>query len=259
MNARSHNAKVWDGSSSSLEVWSRPVSEAEVSAAREGRWSVQLTASKPVPDDWFPRMRGLDVLGLAAGGGQQGPIFAAAGARVTTIDISERQLELDREVAQREGLSIETVRGDMADLQAFADESFDLVFHPSANSYIDDVTAVWRECFRVLRPGGVLLAGFNNPAVYIFDFRDHEKGVLRVRHQLPFCDADDLPAEERQAYVDEGVALEYSHTLEYQLGGQVDAGFELIGFYEDRQPELALAAFMATAIATRARKPSSND
>ena len=31
---------------------------------------------------------------------------------------------------------------------------------------------VWAEAHRVFRPGGTLLAGFNNPAIYIFDLHD---------------------------------------------------------------------------------------
>lgn len=256
MDARGHNARVWERPGSDLAAWSEPVSPARVAAARNGSWQVKLTPTKVVPATWFPSLTDLDVLGLAAGGGQQGPIFAAAGARVTTFDIAERQLRLDREVAARDGLQIQTTRGDMSDLSAFAGGTFDLIFHPSANSYVDDLSPVWRECFRVLRPGGCLLAGFNNPAVYIFDHNDHTNGVLTVRHPLPFSDAQDLPEDERQAFVDAGVALEYSHTLETQIGGQLDAGFELLGLYEDRMDELALASFMATSIATRARKPA---
>ncbi len=57
----------------------------------------------------------------------------------------------------------------MRDLSAFADESFDLVFHPVSNLFVPEVRPVWNEAFRVLRRGGSLLAGFLNPAVYIFD------------------------------------------------------------------------------------------
>ena len=136
----------------------------------------------------------------------------------------------------------------------FADASFDLVFHPSSNSYVDDVRAVWSEAHRVLRPGGTLIAGFNNPATYVFDLAELDAGRLTVRHRLPFSDADDLPPAERDAQVAAGVALEHSHTLDELLGGQLDAGFEIIGFYEDRQSGQLVSEHMPTAIATRARR-----
>ena len=79
-------------------------------------------------------------------------------------------------VARREGLVLITVEGDMRDLSVFSDGSFDLVFHPVSNVFCPEVRPVWKEAFRVLRPGGVLLAGFDNPCMYIFDFPLAEKG-----------------------------------------------------------------------------------
>ena len=97
---------------------------------------------------------------LGLGGGQQAPILAAAGACVTVFDASDLQLQQDRMVAQRDGLEMQMVQGDMRDLSVFADASFDLVFHPISNLYVPDIQPVWRECFRVLRSGGTLLSSF---------------------------------------------------------------------------------------------------
>ncbi len=94
-------------------------------------------------------------------------MLAAAGARVTVLDNSPRQLTQDRFVADREHLALQLVEGDMADLSQFASESFDLVFHPVSNCFVPDVRPIWREAFRVLRPGGRLVAGFLNPLVYL--------------------------------------------------------------------------------------------
>ena len=129
-----------------------------------------LIGYEPVPRDWFPAgLAGAAVLCLASGGGQQGPVLAAAGADVTVFDNSPGQLGRDEEVAAREGLAIRTVLGDMRDLSAFADARFDVVFNPVSNVFCPDLAPVWREWFRVLRPGGALLAGFMNPDMFIFD------------------------------------------------------------------------------------------
>lgn len=255
MDIRDYNRKAWDHQVEVGNEWTVPVTPERVARAREGEWSVLLTSTTPVPRAWFPPLKDLDLLGLACGGGQQGPLFAAAGAKVTILDNSPRQLGQDRAVAAREGLTITTVEGDMRDLSAFADASFDLVFHPCSNAFVPEVRPVWREAYRVLRRGGILMAGFTNPAYYIFDPLRAEKGELVVRHRLPYSDVDDLSDEERAVYVKRGEPLLYSHTLDDQIGGQLGAGFVLTALYEDSKEGETLAAYMPLYIATRALKP----
>jgi SAM-dependent methyltransferase len=259
MDILAHNRAAWDKQVESGNEWTVPFSAEAVAAARQGQWEIVLTPTKPVPKAWFPNLRGLDVLCLASGGGQQGPILAAAGANVTVFDNSPRQLARDRFVAERDGLTIRTVGGDMADLSAFDDESFGLIVHPVSNCFAAEVRPVWREAYRVLRHGGVLVAGFNNPAAYIFDWELEERtGELRVVHSLPYSDAVSLSAEEKQRYLDKGDPLEFSHTLEDQIGGQLDAGLVLTHLYEDGYPadsDEPLNKYMPQFIATRAVKP----
>jgi SAM-dependent methyltransferase len=253
-----HNRIAWNKNVERKNPWTIPVSSEAVGAARQGRWEIVLTPTKPVPREWFSELAGCDVLCLASGGGQQGPILAAAGANVTVLDNSPSQLAQDRTVAERDGLEIVTVEGDMADLSAFSDRSFDLIVHPVANVFAPDIRPVWREAFRVLRPGGALLAGITNPVVYIFDQELYEREILQVKHSLPYSDSVSLSEEERQRYVEEGIPLEFSHTLEDQLGGQMDAGFLLVGFYEDPYREETgdvLSKYLAMYFATRAVKP----
>lgn len=253
MNILEHQSRAWDAEVERGSEWTRPVGPEVVAAARRGEWSVLLTETEPVPREWFPELRGLDVLCLACGGGQQGPVFAAAGARVTVLDNSPRQLAQDRLVADREGLELRALRGDMADLSAFADGSFDLVFHPVSNCFVPDVRPVWREAFRVLRRGGRLLAGFNNPYFYLFG--QAEPVELTVRYALPYSDLESLTEEERRRQFGEAAPLEFGHTLTDQLGGQLDAGFRLVALYEDRHRGHPLARYAPTYIATHAVKP----
>jgi SAM-dependent methyltransferase len=256
MNLLEHQRRAWDRQVGLGNVWTRPVGPEVIEAARRGEWSVLLTEQKPVPREWFPEeMRGLEVLCLASGGGQQGPTFAAAGARVAVLDNSPAQLAQDAAVAGREGLDLQTFEGDMADLSRFKDESFDLVFHPVSNCFASSVRPVWREAFRVLRRGGLLLAGFNNPSIYIFDLEDERQDGLEVKYTLPYSDTESLDDEEREAVLASGRPLEFGHTLEDQLGGQLDAGFRLTALYEDRHRGLRVAEFMPTYLATRAVKP----
>jgi SAM-dependent methyltransferase len=255
MGVRDYNREAWDREVERGNEWTVPVGPDVIEAARQGRWEIVLTETRPVPRDWFPDLEGADVLCLASGGGQQAPVLAAAGANVTVLDNSPGQLAQDRLVAEREGLALRTVEGDMADLSDFADESFGLVFHPVSNLFAPEVRPVWAEAFRVLRRGGSLLAGFLNPAVYIFDLElADSSGELRARYALPYADATSKSEEEVARQIERGEPLEFSHTLEDQIGGQIEAGFVIAGFYEDRHRDDPIAAHMPTYIATRAIK-----
>ena len=126
-------------------------------------------------------MRGKRVLGLASGGAQQMPVMAALGAQCTVLDYSSRQCEREYEVADREGYDIEVIQADMTQPLPFADESFDLIINPVSNCYIEQVKPVFRECYRVLKPGGSLIGGYDNGINYIFD---NEETTLT--YALPF-------------------------------------------------------------------------
>lgn len=258
MDLLAHNRQAWDENVKRGNQWTIPVTPTAIAQARIGKWEIVLTPTKSVPRDWFPEsLVGTHILCLASGGGQQGSILAAAGANVTVFDNSPRQLEQDQVVAEREGLEIKTVLGDMADLSGFEDETFDLIVHPVSNVFVPDVQEVWYEAYRVLRSGGQLLAGFTNPAMYLFDFNLIESHrILQVVNKIPYSDLESLSAKEKQYYIKEKLAFEFSHTLDEQIGGQIATGFVITGFYEDRFPpeEDLLSQYMAVFIATRGLK-----
>jgi SAM-dependent methyltransferase len=258
MNYLERNRRSWNDGTMSTSVWARPVDGATIAAARAGRWELFLTPRKPVPRAWFPDIVGKDVLCLASGGGQQAPILAAAGAIVVSFDLSDEQLRKDQLVAEREGLAIRCVQGDMADLGCFPDASFDLIFHPASNVFARSLEPVWRECHRVVRPGGALLSGFMNPAVFLFDHDEaDETGELVVRRSLPYSDEDCLAPDRLDAKIEAGEPLEFSHSLTSQIGGQADAGFVIVGLYEDHWHDESwpFSNRSPVCIATRATRP----
>src|SRR5262245_57443593 len=111
MDASDYNRKAWDTRAAKGNRYTVPVGADVIAAARRGEWQIVLTPRRAVPREWFGDLRGRDVLGLGSGGGQQGPILAAAGARVVVLDQSPAQAQRDRDAAAREGLSLEAVEG----------------------------------------------------------------------------------------------------------------------------------------------------
>lgn len=230
----------------------------QISLARQGEWKIRVTPTKPVPRDWLEPIEDKQVLCLAGGGGQQAPILAALGARVTVFDLSEIQLLRDQTIAQREGLEIKTACGDMRDLHVFSENQFDLIVSPCATCFCPTVEEIWRESFRVLKPGGSLVVGFINPLYYLFDAAKMDRGQFEVRHAIPYSDFD-LPDEERENLIGPDRPLEFGHGLDDLIGKQLDAGFCLTGFYEDGWGgNDKLSAMIPLFIATRAlkRKPT---
>ena len=258
MDIREYNRTAWNKQVAKGNQWTVPVTSEQIEQARAGNWEIVLTPTKPVPHEWFGELNGANVLCLASGGGQQGPILAAAGANVTVFDNSPDQLGRDRMVADRDGLQIETVEGDMRDLSCFADDQFDLVFHPCSNCFVPELELVWREAFRVLKPGGDMLSGFCNPILYVFDYEKMTQGELDVRYKIPYSDLTDLTEEERQKFIDDGEPLCFGHSLQDQIGGQLAAGFVMAGFFEDDWVDDAefasISEYIPCFIATRSRK-----
>lgn len=258
MDISKHNAVFWDIQAELQNEWSRPVSYETVEAAKNGQWEIHLTKNK-LPESWLPKqLKNKDILCLASAGGQQAPVLAAAGANVTVFDISEKQLELDRYIAKRNHLMLKTIQGNMTDLHGIVDGSFDYIIHPISNLYVPDLTPVWCECYRVLRPQGVLLTSFYNPILFVFEKNKEleEKGLLNPKFKLPYSDIDHLEASILNQKTTNKQALIFGHTLSSQINGQLEAGFLLSGFYEDEHPSprFLIEEYTPTMIATKAIK-----
>ncbi|TGB04401.1 class I SAM-dependent methyltransferase [Halobacillus salinus] len=244
-----HNGYAWDQKVEEGSAYTNPIETGVIKQAKEGDWQIGVTAERQVPRDWFPSsLEGKKILCLASGGGQQGPVLAAAGADVTVFDLSLKQLEQDRLVAEREGLQLSIVKGDMTDLSVFPNESFDMIVHPVANVFVEEVRPVWYEASRVLKEKGTLISGFMNPVLYLFDDEKEQQGKLEIKHSIPYSALE-------QEEVIEGQTLEFGHTLEDQIQGQTAAGFVISGFYEDDfGGGRTVDRYIKTMIATRAVK-----
>jgi ubiquinone/menaquinone biosynthesis C-methylase UbiE len=228
--------------------WSKAISHETYVSAVNGGWPFD-----DIPKEWFPPLQGKKVLGLASGGGQQMPVLAAYGADCTLLDYSEKQLESDRFVAEREGYNIELVRADMTKRFPFDDKTFDVVFHPVCNIYIEDVYHVWNECHRVLKHGGLLIASMTHETYYLFDDTDSEP--LIVNNKLPWNPLKNSTPEELQRMIDNDEGLEFSHSLTENIGGQLKAGFVLTHLFESKSSDSVIGKYMPQNYHTKAYKP----
>lgn len=249
MNYQDINAETINSWCKSGWQWGHAISHEEYINALRGTWNVVLTPTKPVPHEWFGNLKGKKILGLASGGGQQIPIFSALGGKCTVLDYSSEQCQREREVAKREGYSVEVIQYDMTKRLPFEDETFDLIFHPVSNCYVEEVKPIFKECFRVLKKNGILLCGLDSGIVYAFD-----EAETALTYKLPFN-----PLKNPQQYEDSmknDWGIQFSHTLEEQIGGQLEAGFILTHLYEDTSGEGRLHEYnIPTFFATRAVKP----
>lgn len=250
-----YNRWAWDRSVEKGNRWTIGVLPEAIEAARRGQPELVLTPKKPIPPTWLEDLRGQQILGLAAAGGQQGPLLAAAGARVTVMDISRLQLDRDVDLADTHGLELEIVEADMTQGWPFETGRFDVVLHPSANAFVPDVEHLWREAARVLRPRGELWAGFCQPGALALDERARAEGRFAL-HPRPYCDVDHADDATLQFFIDRQDPVVWAHELHAQLGGQLRAGFTLVDLYEDVLDDVLVDRFLVGSMATRAWKAS---
>lgn len=218
--------------------WTASASREQLYAARAGKLKLPFF-DREVPEDWLRDIKGKRVLCLAGAGGLQAPLLACAGADVTVIDISNKMLDKDREVAKNENLHIEIVKGNMCDLSIFNDCYFDYIINPPSLMYIPELSVVFRECYRVLNKGGALIMMAPNPINYVCDYIDDGNGgYYKAVHRMPFCSKD----------YDDSDWIEYGHTMEEYLGGLIECGFFINGYVECQMDDITELYFMTRAI-----------
>jgi SAM-dependent methyltransferase len=207
-----HNRRAWDSRVKGRLRFTRPAADAEFADPLK-----TLDGLGWLGGD----IRSRRVLCLAAGGGRQGPLYAAAGADVTVVDISPAMLELDREVAAERKLALRTVETSMDDLSMFAAGEFDIVIHPVSTCYVADLAPVYREVARVTRGGGLYISQHKQPASLQASIEPSPRGY-ELRE--PYYRRDPLPPVVGSRLREEGT-LEYLHRWEQLVGLMCRGGF----------------------------------
>lgn len=199
---------------------------------------------------WYGDLAGKQVLCLACGGGQQSLAFALLGAEVTVVDFSAEQLKKDQRVADQFDLSLRILKADMRDLSMLEDASFDLVYQPYSINYVPEVTGVFNEVSRLLKPGGIYDLMFHNPYVH-GTWKDGSWGSQWHPDELwqgkgypiwqPYRDGYPIqtvdPHWNFTNQDDEEVKIEspqeYRHTMATLINGFLQRGIEILYFQEE--------------------------
>jgi SAM-dependent methyltransferase len=207
-----HNRRAWDAMVARKQRFTRP--------ARDEDFADPLRKVDPI--GWLgTSIRGRSLLCLAAGGGKHGPLYAAAGAVVTVVDLSPAMLELDRQVAAERRLDLRTIEASMDDLSMLGTAEFDLVIHPVSTCYLPEIGPVYREIARVTRPGGLYVSQHKSPTSLQADTVPGARGYELAE---PYYRSGPLPAVLGSPHREEGT-LEYLHRWEELIGLLCRAGF----------------------------------
>ncbi len=253
------NAAAWDRLAKAHDALASPACDEAFTDPRN--W---LGTGGPADRPWLPSsLRGLEVLCLAAGGGKHGPIYAAAGASVTVVDLSASMLDLDRQVARERKLHLELIQSSMDELTMLKNDYFDLVIHPVSSCYLPTLKQVFSEIVRVCRPGGLYMSQHKSPRSLQSSLQPNLNG--RYELLFPECQSGDNsralppapPSRLREAGTDEFV-----HSLTDILGGICRAGFSIEDFFEPNEGDQEAvrgsfthrAAFLPPYIRILARK-----
>lgn len=209
--------------------WGKPITHEQFIDAKHGEYKILLTPTKEMPKSWIKDIKDKEVLGLASGGAQQMPIIKALGGIPTCLDLNKNQIESERVFAKAENYDINLVCADMTKPLPFEDNSFDYIINPVSMCYIEDCFPIFKECYRVLKPGGYFISAHDNGTNY-FVPEDAKNGSITL-DAMPFNPLKNKSQLELSLKLDYGI--QFSHSLEDVIGGQLKAGFKLLDIYED--------------------------
>ena len=253
------NAVAWDRLAKAHDALASPACDEAFIDPRN--W---LGTGGPADRPWLPSsLNGLEVLCLAAGGGKHGPLYAAAGAKVTVVDLSASMLDLDRQVARERKLHLKLIQSSMDDLRMLKNDHFDIVIHPVSSCYLPSLAKLFVEIFRICRPGGSYMSQHKSPRNLQSSLQPNSNG----RYELAYPEVRSLddskalppapPSRLREVGTDE-----FIHSLTDIVGGICHAGFCIEDFFEPSEGDREAirgsfahrAAFLPPYIRILARK-----
>ena len=113
---------------------------------------------------WLGDVAGQSVAVLGSGDNQVVFALSGLGAKVTSVDISEQQLNVARRRAALLGLRVDFVRADVVDLSSLGKATYDIVYTGGyVAAWVSDLRRYYGEAARVLKPNGRLIVSEYHP------------------------------------------------------------------------------------------------
>jgi len=112
-------------------------------------------------------VKGKKILEIGCGGGQCSIAFAKNGAICTGIDISDKQINYAKNLAEKNKVKINFLNGDFQNLKQFKSNSFDIVFSAYALQYSPDFKKVCQQVNRILKKDGIFVFSFDHPLYFL--------------------------------------------------------------------------------------------
>lgn len=179
--------------------------------------------------------------------------FAKLGAQVTVTDLSDKQLEKDREASANNELPIRIIQSDMRDFHHFQEEEFDIIYQPYSINYVPDVQEVFEGITRCLKTGGIYYVMFHNPIShgswtngswggpwkpeelwrgYAYAIRHPYQEGIPIQYESPNWLYTDQEGVEHSVPAPQ----EFKHTLSTMINGLLNRNMQLLQFQECALP-----------------------
>ena len=213
MDPHSANEAFWDAS---VDWWRRREDERGLWRRAADEPSLVLN---PTELELLAGVDGEEVCVLGSGDNEVAFALAGLGARVTSVDISRRRLEVAAGRARELGLELTFVRADVTDLAPLADDAFAFAYTGGHMSgWVADIRKYYAEAARVLRPGGLLVVHEYHPVRRLWLDADGPEPVHDYFERGP-----------HRYTSDEGLpTFEYHWTTADHIQAVVDAGCRIV-------------------------------
>ena len=185
---------------------------------------------------------------LASGDNYAAFALAGLGAQVTSVDFSQRQLQIAAKRAKTLNLTIDFIHADVTNLQPIDANQFDLVCHTNGVMvWIATPSTFYSEAHRILKPHGLFLSydihPFQRPWTnYPAPFHMHKPYFATGPLETPYHPdsgqsyhhEDDIPTQHRNDLMP---AYNFHWTVSDLLNAIITSGLELLYIHEERAKE----------------------